>query len=135
MNDSEQTQANDTVLVDIPRGDKDLLRLAMREYEGKRYIDLRVWFIAPDGAWKPTGKGTTIRPKELARAVAALERAARDLGVPLENQHDVTITRPAQTMPSAQVTRPRPTSTAAPSRPPIANAPQRPPRFADRDER
>jgi hypothetical protein len=58
----------------------DRLIVAVREYEGKRYVDLRVHFMAEDGAFRPTKKGVTVRRRELEEVGKALQQAARVLG-------------------------------------------------------
>ncbi|MFH1177443.1 MAG: transcriptional coactivator p15/PC4 family protein, partial [Acidobacteriota bacterium] len=56
------------------------LRVTLREYQGRPFIDLRVWFLANDNHWHPTKKGATIRRGELGRVLEALGRAAQLFG-------------------------------------------------------
>ncbi len=76
------------------------LRVSLNEFEGSRYVGLRVWFRDDDGAWWPTRKGLSIRFRELVGTIRALQR-----GIDL-------------------LSRPRPAAAAAPS--PEAPTPARP---------
>ncbi|MCL2725786.1 MAG: transcriptional coactivator p15/PC4 family protein [Polyangiaceae bacterium] len=58
----------------FPRSETEQLIMALREYEGCRYLDIHVYFRANDGAWRPIKKGVTVRLSELfafSDAVAA----------------------------------------------------------------
>ena len=60
----------------MERGETERLRLARRTYQGRPYIDLRVEWRAPDGSWRPSRKGLSLRARELAELAGALDRAA-----------------------------------------------------------
>jgi hypothetical protein len=71
-------------LARFKRGETDELVVAMREYEGHAYLDVRVYFRAEDGQQRPTRKGVTIKLNELhvfsdaiAKAVEIAERGRR----------------------------------------------------------
>jgi len=56
------------------------LVLALREYQGNPFLDLRVW-TEIEGEWKPTQKGMALKKFELSRLATALGAAAeRALG-------------------------------------------------------
>ncbi len=53
------------------------VRAELTERRGRRYANVRVYYQAEDGNWRPTKKGLTIDVDllpELANAVAALQR-------------------------------------------------------------
>jgi hypothetical protein len=52
------------------------LQVAVRDYQGRRYVDARIWFQR-DGAWLPGKTGITFKPHELAEIQQALSQAAR----------------------------------------------------------
>jgi hypothetical protein len=68
------------VLLELRRGESDVLRVVRKTYEGKPFTDLRVFFRADDGQLRPTKKGCSIRDREVAEVVAALQRVANKLG-------------------------------------------------------
>jgi hypothetical protein len=61
---------------------RDVLRVALDEYEGRRVIDARKFYKREDGTLAPTRKGLTLsidRLPALAELIAAaLDRARRD---------------------------------------------------------
>lgn len=59
---------------------KEKLRIAVKEFNGNRYLDLRVWFVGDRGDWLPTKKGVTIRAKELKAFLQAVSQAESRLG-------------------------------------------------------
>jgi hypothetical protein len=70
----------DIQLAVFPRGrrgeeDSEQLKIQVREYEGKKYLDLRIFFRGREGDMLATKKGLTLRVKELDQAIAALQRA------------------------------------------------------------
>ena len=51
----------------IARGDDEELRLSWAEYNGRHFLNLRIWKKDDSGAWWPEkGKGCTVRVRELA---------------------------------------------------------------------
>jgi hypothetical protein len=54
------------------------VRASISHYKGKQYMDLRVYYKADDGEYKPSKKGITLVPdllKELEEAVKKLRDA------------------------------------------------------------
>ena len=73
--------AADKILMRIDRRDGSQVRVSLREWQGRRYVDLRIWH-APDTAapMRPTAKGLTIRtPTECAMVQSALDGAIEEL--------------------------------------------------------
>ena len=49
------------------------IRIQVKEFKGKTYIDLREWFITEEGGkWLPTKKGITISPRDWNEFVSAV---------------------------------------------------------------
>lgn len=61
-------------MISIPKNAREEIQVATREYNGRRYIDVRVCFEGKDGAIRPTAKGVTLR-HDLADALADAIRA------------------------------------------------------------
>jgi hypothetical protein len=62
----------------LPRSEgREALRITLKEYEGRPYVGVRIW-VRDDrtGAMWPTKRGCSVRIRELARVVEALQRAA-----------------------------------------------------------
>ena len=62
-------------LTTLPRGDREEVRVNWDEFNGRKFLNIRLWWLADDGAWVPdTKRGITVRVGELLpfqRAVAA----------------------------------------------------------------
>lgn len=63
------------VLLTLPRGDSEELRVVWDEFKGHRFLAVRVWFRAADGEWRPSKSGVTIKPRELAAFAEAVGQA------------------------------------------------------------
>lgn len=64
------------VVLDLPRGETDMLRVTRREYEGRPFTDVRVFFRGDDGQLRPTKKGCSVRDSEIRDVIAALNKIA-----------------------------------------------------------
>ncbi len=62
-------------LVELARGEREQLRLSRRTYNGRAYLDLRVYELGRGGDWLPTRKGCSVRFSEAGDISAALDRA------------------------------------------------------------
>jgi len=59
---------------DMAKG-KDKIIVALREFKGKEYIDVRTHFENDDGEWIPTKKGITLTPDSLDEMIGLLQKA------------------------------------------------------------
>lgn len=60
-------EENGARLATIKRGDDEELRLSWAQYNGRNFLNIRVWKKGEDGAWWPEkSKGMTVRVRELA---------------------------------------------------------------------
>lgn len=67
---------NDQIISAFQKSETDEVRLTLRHFKGKAYLDLRVYFRTKDaGEFKPTRKGLTFPVKH----AADLERAFNGL--------------------------------------------------------
>lgn len=62
-------------ILELPRG-RDTLVVAVREYEGRRFADLRIWYTA-DGELRPGKAGLTLKADAIGPVVDALRQAER----------------------------------------------------------
>jgi hypothetical protein len=53
--------------------DSSNVRLCFSEYRGKQRIDLRTYFLAEDGEWKPTRKGVSLPAEKIPDLIQALQ--------------------------------------------------------------
>lgn len=72
---------NDNKLIStIERSATEQLQIAIKEYRGKKYLDLRIFYTTDGGAsWLPTKKGVTVSPDHLSVLKEAIEVAANEL--------------------------------------------------------
>lgn len=64
----------------LERSSTEQLQIAVKEYKGKKYLDLRIFYTTDDGAsWLPTKKGVTVSPNHLSVLKEAIEVAIGEL--------------------------------------------------------
>ena len=74
--------AETKILTTIPRSATEEIQIAINEYRGKQYLDLRVYYTTDDGLnWNPTKKGVTFSPDKLNDLKAVIEQAIAEFGV------------------------------------------------------
>jgi hypothetical protein len=69
--------AEDKVVAQFKRNPTEEVRVGIKEFKGRRYIDLRIYYTDDKGEWKPTKKGISLATDfmpELKQAVDALEK-------------------------------------------------------------
>lgn len=62
-------------LATIARGPKERIVIELREYRGRRFLDLREYFRTADGRWQATRRGVAIKLHELRGVHEAIEKA------------------------------------------------------------
>lgn len=63
---------------EIEKGE-DLVRVSLTEFKGRQYVEIRTYYMADDGEWKPTRKGITLAPDLMKQVSEALESALGEL--------------------------------------------------------
>lgn len=64
------------ILATIPRSATERIEIAINEYKGKKYLDLRTFYTTDEGEnWLPTKKGITVSPDNLELLKDAIEQA------------------------------------------------------------
>lgn len=66
-----------TFILEVQKNNTERLRVSVSEYRGRTFVDLRVWYVGEDGSYRPSSKGVTIRPAQVAEIVQGLMLAAR----------------------------------------------------------
>ncbi len=72
--------AEDKVVSSFKRNPTEEVRATLKEFRGRRYLDLRIYYQDDQGEWKPTRKGVSLSTDfmpELKEAVVALEAALK----------------------------------------------------------
>ncbi len=65
----------DQMLGKIKKSAVQQVRVQLRSYRRKVYVDIRSFFRkGPDDDWAPSKKGVTFRPEQTAELIAALEK-------------------------------------------------------------
>lgn len=74
--------AERTLLGTIGRSPTEELQIAISEYKGKKYVDIRIFYTTDEGDnWNPTKKGVTVPPDKIEEVKTALAKAQVELGV------------------------------------------------------
>ena len=60
---------------EIKRNDDNILRFSIKEYKGRKYCDIRVYFKNGRGHMIPTKKGITLSRKNITMAMHYLDNA------------------------------------------------------------
>lgn len=67
------------IIATIPRSATEQLQIAINEYKGKSYLDMRIFYTTDDGAsWLPTKKGVTCSPENIETLRDAIEEAMKE---------------------------------------------------------
>jgi hypothetical protein len=69
--------AEDKVVSSFKRNPTEEVRAGIKEFKGRKYIDIRIYYIDDQGEWKPTRKGISLATDfmpELKEAVEAIEK-------------------------------------------------------------
>jgi len=67
------------LIAEIEKNLKERIRVSIEEYRGHKFIDLRVYFEAENGEWKPTKKGIALNGGSIEAVIEALKKANQNL--------------------------------------------------------
>lgn len=68
----------DKQIAQIEKGE-DVVRVALTEFRKRQYVEIRTYYMADDGEWKPTRKGITLNPDLMKEVYQALGKALADV--------------------------------------------------------
>ena len=71
--------SDDKLLAEIRRNSEETLRVAVREFKGKTFVDFRLFYANDKGELAPTKKGVTLTPDLWDSFRAAVEAAEGEL--------------------------------------------------------
>ena len=64
----------------IERSETEQLQIAVKEFKGRKYLDMRIFYTTDGGdSWLPTKKGVTCSPEHLEILKNAIEEAEKEL--------------------------------------------------------
>jgi len=67
------------MIATIPRSATEQLQIAINEFKGKSYLDMRIFYTTDDGAsWLPTKKGVTCSPENIEILRDAIDEASKE---------------------------------------------------------
>ena len=76
------SEEEDDKVVKIPRNQTEQVRVGVKEFKGKSYIDIRIYYMDDQGDWKPTKKGVSLSTEyieELKDAVGIIDGQIKEL--------------------------------------------------------
>lgn len=79
------TTVREGTLLEFGRGERSVLRLEFKRYNGRQFVGFREWVRSAGGGWYPTRRGVTIRLGELGAVARVLADLAARLGPPAAN--------------------------------------------------
>ena len=58
-------------MIEIQKNSREVIRISESEYEGHKFVDLRVWYN-DNGVMKPTKKGISFNPSKAKEVVEGI---------------------------------------------------------------
>ena len=59
----------------IPKGRREVIRIARESRFGNDMVDVRIWYYSDDGELRPTPKGISIAPNKIDDVISGLAKA------------------------------------------------------------
>ncbi len=69
------TAPESVVILRVARGAKTETRVSLDSFDGRTFVNLRLWFMAPNGVWGPTRRGVTFEVEALHDLQRAIQEA------------------------------------------------------------
>ncbi len=69
----------DKIIAELGKNPLERLQIALREYNGHQFIDIRLYFLGEDEQWHPTKRGATIGPKQWSEFLEAIGKVQAQL--------------------------------------------------------
>ena len=64
-------------MIEIQKNSREVIRISDSEYEGHKFIDLRIWY-SDNGEYKPTKKGISFHPSKIGQVVDGILKIAEE---------------------------------------------------------
>ena len=74
--------AEDKIVASFKRNPTEEVRAGIKEFKGRQYIDIRIYYLDDQSEWKPTRKGISLATDfmpELKNAVESIEKELKSL--------------------------------------------------------
>ncbi|MBC8428287.1 transcriptional coactivator p15/PC4 family protein [bacterium] len=65
-------------MIEIQKNQKEVYRIEEKEYSGYRFVDVRIWFMADDGDYKPSKKGISFSHDKAQDIIEAILKTIED---------------------------------------------------------
>jgi hypothetical protein len=60
------------------------IKVGIKEWKGKTYVDIRNWFKGTDNEWHPTQKGLFVAVEKISDLITMIEKAEAILKTPVK---------------------------------------------------
>ncbi|GJQ48032.1 MAG: hypothetical protein HKUEN01_04180 [Candidatus Kuenenia stuttgartiensis] len=67
-------EAKDVILGEIQKSDREKIVVSLKQYQGHKYVDLRIHFKTDTGDWHFTKKGITLNPAKVKDLMVMLQK-------------------------------------------------------------
>jgi hypothetical protein len=74
----------EVIVSKFQRNPTEEVRTTLKEFKGRHYIDIRIYFLSDSGQWKPTRKGISLSVEylsELKEAINSLDKTIREKNI------------------------------------------------------
>jgi hypothetical protein len=72
------------LLHEFEKNNREVIRFTLNEYKGTQYIDVRTFYKAEDGSYKPSRSGVTFRPEQFEDFLEGTAAVGDALGVGID---------------------------------------------------
>jgi hypothetical protein len=59
----------------IGKNGKERVEVAFKEYKGREFLDIRIYYLDENDEMRPTGKGVTLKPDQISDLISLLSEA------------------------------------------------------------
>ena len=71
----------ENIIEQVPKNSTEVYRISEKEYEGYRFIDVRIYYMDKNsGEYKPTKKGISIMPNNVEDIINGILKAMEVMG-------------------------------------------------------
>jgi|GEM_PF-3473554 len=74
---ADEPEQNGTLIGEIQKNSRERLRVTVGQYKGHEYVGIRIWFVGPDGQYRSSRAGVTLKPSLMPQLMQALGVASR----------------------------------------------------------
>lgn len=67
------------IIATIKKNEKEQIQVALAEYRGTTFIDVRVYWENDQGEWLPSKKGIALNKDSIDKVIDALQQASKKL--------------------------------------------------------